>query len=100
MKEETKTSVFQRFTDIVVINDEIFATTSEGVVKVLDKDLGVKAELGYTSDTSGVKCLDGDGRFVAIGHHEGGVTVLDRERPSYKHVRKCKLGVDDLRQFT
>ena len=96
MKEEKKTTVFQRLAYIVVINDEIFATTSEGIVKVLDKDLGVKAELGYTSDTSGVKCLDGDGRFVAIGHHKGSVTIVDRERPSHKHVRKHSLGVDDL----
>ena len=88
LREENKKAVFNSITDMIVINDEIFATSTEGIVKILDEDLDVKAELGYTSDRDSVLCLDGDGRFVAIGHYKGGVTVVDRERPSYKHVRK------------
>ena len=95
LEEENKKDVFSHITFMIVINDEIFATSTEGIVKILDEDFGVKAELGYTSVRDGIRCLDGDGRFVAIGHHKGGVTVVDRERPSHKHVRTFLCGLLD-----
>ena len=89
LTEEKKKKIFTKATDMVISGgDEIFATMQDGVVKILDTDLDEKAELGYNSVGDGVRCLDTDHRFVAIGHHKGGVTVLDRERPDHKHVMK------------